>query len=197
MMISQLVFRSFVFGLTAALAGAGIVDASAADGPKPISSAVSGVRDVRLSEDGILSLQLLTQEGQGISDVEVQVSYEDQQIASGKTKADGSVEFTGLRPGVHRISAGAGRETLRIWTHDTAPPKAVNRVAIVTDERVVRGQIGIFTPDPNSPPNSNGYTFGGQMINPLLLGAVAVGTVAVVKVVDLEDEVDALRRASP
>jgi len=35
------------------------------------------------------------------------------------------------------------------------------------------------------------------VIDPLLLGAVAVGTVAVVKVVELEDEVDALRRASP
>jgi len=114
-MISQLVFRSFVLGLTTALAGAGIVGAFAADGPKPITSEVSGVRDVRLSEDGILSLQLLTKEGQGIADVEVLVSYEDQKITSGKTKADGSVEFTGLRPGVHRISAGAGRETLRIW----------------------------------------------------------------------------------
>jgi hypothetical protein len=196
-MISQLVFRSFMLGLTAALAGAGIVGASAADGPKPITSKISGVRDARLSEDGVLSLQLLTKDGQGIADIEVLVSYEDQQIASGETKADGSVEFTGLRPGVHQLSAGAGRETLRIWTYDTAPPKAVNRVAIVTDERVVRGQIGIFTPDPNSPPNSNGYTFGGQMIDPLLLGAVAVGTVAVVKVNDLEDEVDALRRASP
>lgn len=198
-MSPRMVFVRFTFSLAAGMATVSGEFVHAASAPKPITSIQqnSQIRDVRLNDEGMLQLQLLNSQGQGLSGVDVSLLFEDRTVATGTTDKNGSLAFKGLRPGIHVAQAGAGREILRVWNHDTAPPQAINRVAIVSDEKIVRGQIGIFTPDPNAPPQGPGYTFGGQTINPLTLGAIAVATVAVVKVIDLEDEVDALKAASP
>jgi hypothetical protein len=198
-MLPRMACVRFTFSIAAGMAAVSGELLHAASAPKPINSAQlsSKIRDVRLNDEGMIQLQLLNSQGQGLSDVDVSLLFEDRTVATGTTDKNGSLAFKGLRPGIHVAQAGGGREILRLWNHDTAPPQAINRVAIVSDEKIVRGQIGIFTPDPNAPHQGPGYTFGGQTINPLTLGAIAVATVAVVKVIDLEDEVDALKAASP
>ncbi|MFO0426451.1 MAG: hypothetical protein ACK526_07790 [Planctomyces sp.] len=198
-MSPKMAFVRFTLSLSAGMTAISGELIHAASAPKPITSIQqsSQIRDVRLNDEGMLQLQLLNSQGQGLSGVDVSLMFEDRTVATGTTDKNGALAFRGLRPGIHVAQAGAGREILRLWNHDTAPPQAINRVAIVSDEKVVRGQIGIFTPDPNAPPQGPGFTFGGQLLNPLTVGAIAIGTVAVVKAIDLQDEVDALRTASP
>lgn len=199
-MIQSWVIRHTILGAAAAVAvclsGAsyGSDSVSAADGPKPLRTDVTKLRDVRLAEGGVMHLQLLTEDGQPIRNADVELQFGSRKVATGQTDDAGVVEFSNLRPGIHRIQAGAGSESVRLWNQDTAPPAAVNRVAIVADEDVVRGQLGIFTPDPNAPPQTQGYTFGGQLLDPLMLAAIGLGVYATAEVIELNGDVDALNR---
>lgn len=161
-------------------------------GPVPLKQADVKVRDVRLSADGTFSLQLVDSQGNGIKDVPVQLNYDGRKIAEGRSDETGRLQFTGLRPGLHALTAGVGVEAIRLWAADAAPSTAVERLAVVSEERIVRGQ-------PGSPlvPTTGTYSFGGIPFSPFTIGTIAFGVITSVRIYDLEDDIDALQSASP
>lgn len=141
---------------------------SAAAGPKPLTEASVRVRDVQLLENGALELQLVDSQGRGLSQVPVVVSFQNRRVAEGRTDADGIVRMENLRGGQHVVQAGSGVEVVRLWDTAIAPPSAVRRLAIVSNEQVVRGQG-------SGPPT----TFMGSPMNQLLVTGTILSLVGV------------------
>ncbi len=168
-----------------AVSAGGMVQA--AEGPKPLPEAAAKVKDVRLAQGGVLELQLVDQQGNGIGNVPVRLSFSGQAVAEGQSDDRGTVRFSSLRPGLHQVHAGGATDTVRLWNDGTAPPQAVRRLAIVASEQVVRAQ---------SPMNTVGL--GGMSGGNLVLGVVTVtsatlGIVAISENQDLQDDVDDLQ----
>ena len=127
-----------VFALSCA--GVFAMPLSSAEGPKPLPEAALKIRDVQLQENGTLELQLVDAQGKGLANVPVVVAFQNRKVGEAKTNVDGVVRMENLRGGQHVIQAGAGVEIVRLWEAAIAPPSAVRRLAIVSDEKVVRGQ---------------------------------------------------------
>ncbi len=163
-------------------------------GPRPLPDAKARIRDVLLSERGVVELQLVDSQGQGLKNVPVTVKFQDRIVAQATTGENGLVSLEKIRPGQHTVHAGAGIELVRVWQPSAAPPSAVNRLAIVSDERVVRGQ-------PGSTPSNPGQTTispGGALTILSLVGAgVALAEIESQKddIKSLQSQVNAL--ASP
>lgn len=194
-MIKTIWFRKMICGLALVSVASTVCEpilAGDGAGPIPLKQADVKVRDVRLSEDGTFSLQLVDPQGNGISNVLVQLNYDGRKIAEGSSDQSGRLQFTGLRPGIHALTAGAGVEAVRLWAADTAPSTAVERLAVVSDERIVRGQ-------PGSPlvPTTGTYSFAGIEFSPFTIGTIAFGIITAVRITQLEDDIDALQSASP
>ena len=104
--------------------------------PKPI------VRDVRLQDAGLLEMKIVDGQGMPQAEQPVQIQFADKTVAKAVTDETGNVRFTGLRPGLHIVSAPHGAAAFRFWNTDQAPPSALQSPAIVSDSNVVRGQFG-------------------------------------------------------
>ncbi len=135
---------------TLALASAGLLlpqtaavaaDQSNAPGPQG-AAAEATVRDVALAAGGVLQGQVLAPEGQPVSQAPVTVWASGRRIAATESDADGGFAIAGLRGGHYTVVAPESSSEYRLWTENTAPPHAVQRVLLVAGGAATRGQSG-------------------------------------------------------
>ena len=112
--------------------------AATADGPQNV------VNDVALGTNGSLTGQVVDGQGHPQADADVGVWQSDNRIASAKSDVNGNFVVTGLRSGVHQVSAGQGVSVYRFWAPNTAPPSAGQQAMVVSDQNVVRGNGGFI-----------------------------------------------------
>ena len=119
---------------------------SAASDPAPIPIGEGAdklqLKQVELTEQGELIGQYLNQVGQPVpeSEINVVVGKQSQRVV---TDEQGRFVVSGLHGGRCVIQAGDEHFACQLWVHGTAPPNAIETVAIVkTDASVARGQFG-------------------------------------------------------
>ncbi len=177
--------RIVAASLALAVSAQGMIQA--AEGPKPLPEAAAKIRDVRLAQGGTLELQLVDQQGNGLQNVPVSLSFSGQRVAEAQSNDHGTVRFSNLRPGLHVVHAGSATDTVRLWNDGTAPPHAARRLAVVADEQVVRGQLG------GGSLGFGGASGGTMFLAAAAIGGGALGVVGLVENQELQDEVDDLQ----
>jgi hypothetical protein len=104
----------------------------------------SSLQDVQLSENGVVVTRVVDLQGNPVANERVTILFQDREIASAISDADGLVAISGLKPGIHAISTQMGATVCRFWSGGTAPPSAVMVPAVVSDVEIVRAQFGGF-----------------------------------------------------
>ena len=84
----------------------------------------------------------MNQQGQPAAGLPVQVLHDGRVVATAYSNEQGEFSVESLRNGNHAVQLGETLHPVRFWNNASAPPSAVNRMAIVVDEEVVRGQCG-------------------------------------------------------
>ncbi|MDA0835060.1 MAG: carboxypeptidase-like regulatory domain-containing protein [Planctomycetota bacterium] len=137
------------------------------------------IRDVALASGGTFNGQLLNAEGLALSGVEVAMYQGTEQVARTVTDTSGYFSVSNLRGGVYQVNAENTQEVYRLWSEEMAPPSAEQDVVIVSNPKVVRGQIG-----------------GVDIITATALGAAIAGvTLAAINRSELNDIEDKLDKA--
>ena len=95
--------------------------------------------DVAIS-DGVLVGTVLNKEAKPVAGLNVQLLHETKVIASATSDEKGQFAIRGLRNGSHVLQVGTVQQPVRFWGTQAAPPSAVSKIAVVVDEKVVRGQ---------------------------------------------------------
>lgn len=138
-----------------------------AGGPVEIRST-----DVTLKGEGVLSGTVLNVSAQPVAGVTVRVLHGESVVATSTSDDQGHFYVKGLRHGSHVIQVGSVQHPVRFWGTTSAPPASTAQMAIVVDERVVRGQAGFAPVYVSSGFNSSAGAF-------LLIGgatAIVLGT---------------------
>jgi len=127
--------------------------------------------DIALNTGGVLKGTVLNGAAQPVAGVPVNMLHQEKIVATTMSNGEGEFTFKGLRNGAHVVQVGMTQESVRLWDTQTAPPAAVENMAIVVDEEAVRGQMatGILPSGPLG-------TFIANNAGALLLigGAVAI-----------------------
>ncbi|MCA9060645.1 MAG: carboxypeptidase regulatory-like domain-containing protein [Planctomycetaceae bacterium] len=105
------------------------------------------VTDIALGQGGALRGQTLDSQAAPMAGVRVQVLHQQQVVAEASSDAEGRFTVSGLRSGAHTIQFAGYQQQVRLWNDaDVAPPNAVSRLALVVNQKTVRGQDGSLTP---------------------------------------------------
>ena len=96
--------------------------------------------DVVRNSDELLKGTVMNTAAQPIAGVEVSVLHKDKVVANSTSNDQGEFSFKGLRNGAHVVKAGSTRQAVRLWGTNSAPPAAIENIALVVDEETVRGQ---------------------------------------------------------
>ncbi len=158
---------------------------------KPSQGPASIVQDVQLRAQGTLTARIVDLQGNPVVGEHVSVMFQEKEIAALVSDDDGFASVSGLRPGLHAIVTPTGTTACRFWNADSAPPSATSVPAIVSDEQIIRGQMG-----------------GGGLLGVVGLAAGIAGLVVALdaentasdnedKIKSLEARVKALEPASP
>lgn len=124
------------------------------------------VTNVALRDGGVLLGQVVDTQGAAKAHTPVALHAGNQELAVGRSDANGYFAFSGLRGGVYQISATEGQGTFRVWTADTAPPSAQAGALVVDGKDVVRGQCG-----------TQGLKF--CLCNPWIVGGLVAAAIAI------------------
>ena len=130
------------------------------------SPAQAGPKDVKLTQTGVLVGQVIDAQGQAIAKKPVVVQYKNNLVAAPTTDENGYFALKGVQPGVYRIASMKGVGDYRVWTQETAPPKAASGALLVEGNEVIRGQI-------------NGMALRNLLANPLVIAGIVATAVAV------------------
>lgn len=130
-------FRLFAIALlTANVSMAGAADNPVAPAP---TNAPHVLKNVSLSETGLLSLQIVDEAGISLPQITVRVTSHDNK-SSWVTDETGRVSVPGLRRGICHFAVGDQQFACRVWQHDAAPPKSLTTIALVNEDlTIVRG----------------------------------------------------------
>ncbi|MEX0679145.1 MAG: carboxypeptidase-like regulatory domain-containing protein [Pirellulales bacterium] len=128
------------------------------------------VQDVTLAPGGVLQGQVLDSEGFPVPQTDVSVWSSGQQVASTRTDVDGNFVVTDLRGGNYAVVAGEGGGLYRLWTENSAPPHASQRVLIVSGRDAQRGQSGFRFRRPWRPTTIAILGFAGGIVAGGLIG---------------------------
>jgi hypothetical protein len=117
-----------------------------ADGPTPIQEAKTEpveLKNVELTEDGVLEGQYLNEAGQPV--VEAQITLTINEVEHKVvTNSEGNFTVKALTGGRVVIQAGKEVFACQIWSYGTAPPKSIKSIAMVTENaELVRGNYPI------------------------------------------------------
>jgi hypothetical protein len=173
----------------AVLAGIGLVTPRCAlmAGEKPAKPAIA---DVVLNESGDLEGAVVsTEAGKPVDGALVTLSKQGKAVAKTTTNENGKFELASVKSGVYELKAGPTTKAVRVWNVDAAPPAASDEATLVVGA-TVRGQE---YSDPYYEMGGVDFFTLGTLVTSA--GALAVGIVAVSKINDVEDDVNAL--ASP
>ncbi len=133
-------------------------------------------RDVVLN-DGRLEGTVVNRQAQPVAGLTVRLFHGESLIATTTSNEKGQFSVGGLRNGGHTLCTGEDRQSVRFWGTQAAPPAASNRMTMVVDEEIVRGQ--------NCGDNcgeGSGSLLSSVMGNPAVLLLVAGGVVGVVAI---------------
>jgi hypothetical protein len=180
-MIRSRWIQKLVCSLTGAATLAGAMPVNAVEKTEAVAEAPVKVRDVELAEGGVLEMLVVDSRNAVMADVPVALEFQNKQVAAARTDKNGVVKFKGVHPGQHKIQTENGQQMVRLWEGDSAPPGAIRKLAVTSDNRIVRGQAG-----------GSGLLLAGTGV--LLVGGLVY---SVVEINDLNDEIDALKTASP
>lgn len=160
-------FRTIRNGVSIALSMAMLV------GSPVLAAEAVAVRstDYLLGQKGMLAGNVVNQQGQPAAGLPVQVLHDGRVIATAYSNEKGEFAVESLRSGIHTVQLGESQQPVRFWNNAAAPPSAVNRMAIVVDEEVVRGQCGEGCGEDGS--RAAGLTWGTACGVLLIGGAVA------------------------
>lgn len=126
--------------------------------------------DLALANDGVLQGQLVDGSGTAISQRQIAIWSNGQQVAQVDTQIDGTFCVRGLRGGVHVLTTDQVGTVCRFWSEGTAPPSAARQLLVINDATVARGQTMLK-------PKSGWYSF--FMTRPLLTVGVVATAIAV------------------
>ena len=132
--------------------------------------------DLKLTEGGKLTGQVVNAQGQVVRNAVVAVRYQNHVVAKATTDASGRYAVQGLRSGVHELETINGRVPARFWTSTAAPTVAKSSALIVSDTNVIRAQCaeqGCTTHPPMVAPAGNGC--GGGWVAGAPIGGRARG----------------------
>lgn len=121
--------------------------------------------DVVLHNGGVLQGTVLNTEGQPVSGVTVNILHNENSVATTVSSEEGKFAVKGLRNGAHTIEVGTKHQPVRLWGTNTAPPAAIENVAVVVDEDAVRGQMF----------GGSGGMLGGGMFGSNIGGLMIIG----------------------
>jgi len=119
--------------------------------------------DVQLTSDGQLVGQYLDGGGQALSEQTLVLQRGTKVIAETITDTQGRFQFDNLHGGLFQLRSAEQVTVCRCWTAGTAPPRAGEKLLIIAQQDVSRGQRPI----------------GEIFSNPLLIGALIAGAVAI------------------
>lgn len=146
----------------------------------PFKQPTMPIRDVALSEDGVVQGRVIDNQGKAVDGAIVVISRDDELLHKMVTNKEGQFAAKGLRPGVYTIATAQGGGLYRLWPTNIAPPAAAQRALVTANQPVLRGQFG------------NGAL--SQWTTTLVAGGgLAVGIIALDKLDDLEDDVNDLK----
>ena len=101
------------------------------------------ISDVALAANGMLTGQVVDQQGIGLANVPVSVRQQGREITKAVTDGAGRFAVSGLRGGTCQLLAANGQAVVRVWTANAAPPIAKTNVMIVSGgSQVLRAQFG-------------------------------------------------------
>jgi len=123
--------------------------------------------DLKLTEGGKLTGQVVNAQGQVLRNAIVAVRYQDHVVAKATTDTSGRYAIQGLRAGVHELETANGRIPARFWTATAAPQIAESSALIVSDTNVIRAQCAEpgCTANPSGPgPVGCGNGCGGGWV---------------------------------
>ena len=138
--------RKVLKAAAVALAGAGMLAphaslmAATSAAPAAVPAAAPAVLDVALAPGGVMQGQVVDAQGQPAAEAPVTVFHEGREVAQTTADAQGNFSIQGLKAGQHVVLSGDHGGLYRMWADQTAPPAANNRVMIVKNGQVARGQ---------------------------------------------------------
>jgi len=122
------------------------------------------VSDIALRNGGVLIGQVVAPQGSGLPDSPVSIAHNGKKLATSKTDKQGRFAFSGLRGGLHQVTAPDCQLSCRLWQPGTAPPAAQQGAVVVSGGQTVRGQL---------------CCLGLWLRNPLIVGALIATAIAV------------------
>lgn len=164
--------------------------------------------DVALTEDGLLVGAAYTPDGKHLDGAMVVISQNGKEVVRTNTDKNGAFAVAQMKTGTYQIGIGDKVAPIRVWTAQTAPPKAKKKAILVTGE-IVRGQDTYYEsghqdyyeycPDGDCPPAGGGPLLGLDIITLATVGAATTAAVVTIinlnKLNDIEDQLDDI--ASP
>ena len=141
--------------------------------------AIESIQDITLDHDGTMRGQVVDERGAAVVKARVEIRHLQKKVATTTTDENGEFAISGLRGGLHSVTADGKRTFYRLWKSGTAPPATSDAALIVADGQVQRGQFG-------------GYRSGfGRLEYPLLdrsevrgllfIPAIVVGALIIMK----------------
>lgn len=104
----------------------------------------SVVQDVQLHAKGVLTTRVVDLQGNLVVGAHISVMYQGKEIATAVSDDEGVAAISGLRSGLHAIITPTSTTACRFWDAESAPPSATSVPAVVSDEQIIRGQLGAF-----------------------------------------------------
>lgn len=155
--------------------------------------------DVALTSSGLLVGAAYTPDGKHLDGAVVVVTQGEKELVRTNTDENGAFAIAQMKSGTYQIGIGDKVAPIRVWTADTAPPKAKQKAILVTGA-IVRGQGEYyddgFGADGNFP-GTGGPALGLDVIT--LFTVAAATTAGVVSIVnlnqlnELQDDVNKLQ----
>ena len=96
--------------------------------------------DVALDAGNVLRGVVVDNAGQRATNIHVLLFHHQRLVAEGQSNEDGEFAIANLRGGFYQVAAGERVVSVRCWTPDSAPPKAVASTLIQISD-VARGQV--------------------------------------------------------
>ena len=160
---------------------------------EPLSGQDSRLRiqDIELSPEGDLNGRLVSASGLAMGQSLVVLRHGTSALARATTADDGTFTFNRMKGGIYNLSSSGNVSHVRVWSHQTAPPRSSNGILMVAGN-VARAQ--------NCTADSCTGTCGGTcdacgvgggplalLMNPFVIGAAVAAAIAIPLALDDDD----------
>lgn len=192
--------RAWVLGLVSV----GLISSPVANAETFVKKTPTGIQvdeqieEIRLSSGGRLSGVIVDGSGKPIKGTPVVVGQLGKPIAQLITDAEGRFEVTGLSDGHYQVASYAKVQNYRVY-NAAAPANAKEGIVHVMPEQIARAQMsGDVVPEPipgsygpaygNLPPANPHRPLLGAIMNPILIGGLIAGAVAIGVAISEDDD---------